>query len=128
MKRRGWPRSHPAPPLTVSRLLRGRESFESRAVCYTFQALIPEASVPLASSLRKRRLGIVAVVVVVGRIVSSRRGVGEASEGWSALTPLASVTAPGSVISSEPTSSDLINVSFFVTEWRSEERWSLVGG
>ena len=118
MKKRGWPRSHPAPPLTVSRLLRGRESFESRAVCYTFQALIPEASVPLASSLRERRLGLVTVVVVVaGRIVSSRRGVGEASEGWPALAPLASITASASVISSEATSSDLVDVGFFVTEW-----------
>ena len=72
---------------------------------------------PFASSLRKRRLGIIVVVVVVGKVVSSRRGVGEATEGWSALTPLASVTAPGSVVASEPSSSDLVDVSFFVTEW-----------
>ena len=115
MKRRGWPRSHPAPPLTVSRLLRGRERFESRAVCYTFQALIPEAFVPLASSLRKGRLGI--IVVVAGRVVSSRRGVGETSEGWPALAPLASVAASASVVASETASPDLVDVGFFVTEW-----------
>ena len=129
MKRRGWPRSHPAPPLSVSRLLRGREGFKARTIGYTFQAFVSEAFVPFTGSLWKRRFVLVVVVVVVaGGIVSSRREVGEATEGWSALAPLASVTAPGSVVASEPSSSDLVDVSFFVTEWRSEERWSFVGG
>ena len=113
MRRRGWPRSHPAPPLSVSRLLRGREGFKAGTVGYTLQAFVSKAFVPFAHPLWERRLRIIVVVVVVaaGGVVSSRRGVGEASEGWSALTPLASVAAPGSVVSSEPTSSDLINVS-----------------
>ena len=118
MKGRGWPRSHPAPPLTVSRLLRGRERFKTRTVGYAFQAFVPESFVPFASSLWERRLGLVVVVVVAaGKVVSSRRGVGEASEGWSTLAPLASVTASASIIASKTTSSDLIDVSFFVTEW-----------
>ena len=118
MKRRGWPRSHPAPPLPVSRLLGGGEGFEARAIGYAFQAFIPEALVPFTGSLWKRRLGlVVAVVVAAGGIVSSRRGVGEASEGWSTLAPLASVTASASVVASETTSPDLVDVRFFVTEW-----------
>ena len=118
MKRRGWPRSHPAPPLPVSRLLRGREGFETRTICYAFQAFISEAFVPFAGSLWKRRLGFVVVVIVAaGKVVSGRRGVGEASEGWPALAPLASVAASASVVASEATSSDLIDIRFFVTEW-----------
>ena len=119
MKRRGWPRSHPAPPLPVSRLLRGREGFKTRAVGYTLQTLISKASVPFARPLWERRLRLLVVVVVAaaGGVVSSRRGVGEASEGWSTLAPLASITASAPVISSKATSSDLIYVSFFVTEW-----------
>ena len=118
MKRRGWPRSHPAPPLSVSRLLRGREGFKAGTVGYTLQAFVSKAFVPFAHPLWERRLRIIVVVVVAaGGVVSSRRGVGEASEGWSALAPLASVTASAPVISSKATSSDLVYVSFFVTEW-----------
>ena len=118
MKRRGGPRSHPAPPLPVSRLLRGRERLKTRTISYTFQAFIPEAFVPFTGSLWKGRLGLVVVVVVAaGGVVSSRRGVGEASEGWSALAPLASVTASASVVASETASPDLVDVRFFVTEW-----------
>ena len=115
MRRRGWPRSDPAPPLSVSRLLRGREGFKAGTVGYTLQAFVSKSFVPFAHPLWERRLRI--IVVVAGRVVSSRRGVGEASEGWPALAPLASVAASASVVTSEATSSDLVDVGFFVTEW-----------